>query len=92
MGLLILMGVFALCVVIGLPVAFALGVAALSAFAFEGLPLIIAFQRIVSGISVFSLMEMFGKIAVDGKNFASGNERIFVRSSQSNFNALVIVA
>ena len=37
MGLLILMGVFALCVVIGVPVAFALGVAAVSAFAFEGL-------------------------------------------------------
>lgn len=56
MGLLILMGVFALCVVVGVPVAFALGVAAVSAFAFEGLPLIVAFQRIVSGISVFSLM------------------------------------
>ena len=56
MGLLVLMGMFALCVVIGVPVAFALGVAALSAFAYEGLPLIVAFQRIISGISVFSLM------------------------------------
>lgn len=56
MGLLILMGVFATGVVIGMPVAFALGVAAVSAFAYEGLPLIIAFQRIVSGINVFSLM------------------------------------
>ncbi len=56
MGLFILLGVFATCVVIGVPVAFALGVAAVSAFWFEGLPLIIAFQRIVSGINVFSLM------------------------------------
>ena len=56
MGLLILMGVFAFGVVIGIPVAFALGIAAVSAFYFEGLPLIIAFQRIVSGINVFSLM------------------------------------
>ncbi|NQW00276.1 MAG: TRAP transporter large permease [Rhodospirillales bacterium] len=56
MGLLILMGVFAGGVIIGIPVAFALGIAAVSAFAFEGLPLIIAFQRIISGINVFSLM------------------------------------
>ena len=56
MGLLVLLGVFALCVVIGVPVAFALGVAAVSAFFLEGLPLLIAFQRIISGINVFSLM------------------------------------
>lgn len=56
MGLLILLSVFALCVVIGVPVAFALGVAAVAAFFYEGLPLVIAFQRIISGINVFSLM------------------------------------
>ena len=37
-------------------VSFALGVAAVSAFSFEGLPLMIAFQRIISGISIFALM------------------------------------
>jgi len=56
MGLLILLGVFAVCVVIGVPVAFALGVAAVTAFFVEGLPLVVAFQRIISGINVFSLM------------------------------------
>ncbi len=56
MGLLLLLGVFAFCVIIGAPVAFALGIAALAAFAHEGLPLLIGFQRIVSGINVFSLM------------------------------------
>ena len=56
MGLFILIAVFAICVVIGLPVAFALGVAAISAFLYEGLPMMIAFQRIISGISIFSLM------------------------------------
>ena len=56
MGLMFLLGIFALAVVIGVPVAYALGIAAVSAFYFEGLPLIIAFQRIISGISVFSLM------------------------------------
>jgi tripartite ATP-independent transporter DctM subunit len=56
MGLFILILVFAICVIIGLPVAFALGVAAVSAFFYEGLPMMIAFQRIISGISIFSLM------------------------------------
>lgn len=56
MGLLVLLGLFAVCVVIGVPVAFALGIAAIAAFWFEGLPLMIGFQRIVSGINVFSLM------------------------------------
>lgn len=56
MGLFLLLGIFAACVVIGMPVAFALGVASVSAFFFEGLPLMIAFQRIISGISIFALM------------------------------------
>jgi len=56
MGLLILLGLFAFCVIVGVPVAFALGIAALSAIAYEGLPLLIGFQRIISGVSVFSLM------------------------------------
>jgi len=56
LGLLILLGLFAVCVIIGVPVAFALGVAALAAIAYEGLPLLIGFQRIISGVTVFSLM------------------------------------
>jgi tripartite ATP-independent transporter DctM subunit len=56
MGLTLLLLVFAGCVIIGVPVAFALGIAAVSAFYVEGLPQMVAFQRIVSGINVFSLM------------------------------------
>src|SRR5690554_4586509 len=56
MGLTLLLGSFALLVVTGVPVAFALGVAAVATFAYEGLPLLIAFQRILSGVSVFSLL------------------------------------
>lgn len=56
MGLAILLGSFALCVTIGVPVAFALGVAALGTFIYEGLPLVVELRRIVSGISVFSLL------------------------------------
>ena len=83
MGLLILMGVFALCVVIGVPVAFALGVAAVSAFAFEGLPLIIAFQRIVSGISVFSLMAIPFFIFAGELMFHGGIAQRLVRFASS---------
>jgi len=56
MGLMVLLGVFAICVAIGVPVAFALGISAIAAFWFEGLPLMIGFQRIISGINIFSLM------------------------------------
>jgi len=56
MGILLLLTVFIICVVIGTPVAFALGIAALSAFWFEGLPLFIGFQRIVAGINVYAFM------------------------------------
>jgi len=56
MGLGILLGVFALCVALGTPVAFALGISAIGAFWWEGLPLMVGFQRIISGINVFSLL------------------------------------
>ncbi|WP_179381450.1 TRAP transporter large permease [Jannaschia marina] len=56
MGLALLFGVFFLLLVAGVPVAFCLGIAAVVGFLYEGLPLFIAFQRIVSGISIFSLL------------------------------------
>ncbi len=56
MELFLLLGLFAVCVVIGVPVAFALGISAIVVFWVEGLPLVIGFQRILSGVSVFSLL------------------------------------
>ena len=56
MGLALLLGLFALGVAMGLPVAFCLGVAAAVTVAYEALPLVIAVQRMVSGISMFSLL------------------------------------
>ncbi|MET4104147.1 tripartite ATP-independent transporter DctM subunit [Roseovarius sp. MBR-78] len=56
MGLIILFGIFALGLISGMPVAFALGLATVGGFLYEGLPMFIAFQRILSGISVFSLL------------------------------------
>ncbi len=56
MGLLFLLGLFSFCVLLGVPVAFSLGISAIAAFWYEGLPLVIGFQRIISGINVFLLM------------------------------------
>lgn len=56
MGLTLLFGLFALGLIAGAPVAFALGLAAVACFAYEGLPLFVAFQRILSGVSTFSLL------------------------------------
>ncbi|MBE3636798.1 TRAP transporter large permease [Mangrovicoccus algicola] len=56
MGLALLLGVFALCVLVGMPVAFAMGIAAAGAFWYDGFPPIMTFQRATSGISVFSLL------------------------------------
>ncbi|GHE21497.1 TRAP transporter large permease [Halomonas urumqiensis] len=56
MGLAILFGLFFLALLAGAPVAFAVGLAAVATFLYEGLPLFVAFQRILSGISVFSLL------------------------------------
>lgn len=56
MGLMILMLSFGLLVVVGMPVAFAMGIAAATAFWYEGFPMLITFQRATAGVSVFSLL------------------------------------
>lgn len=88
MGLLLLLGVFALCVMIGVPVAFALGISALFAFFHEGLPLLIVFQRIVSGINVFSLMAIPFFIFAGELMFHGGIAMRLVRFAQAAVGAM----
>jgi tripartite ATP-independent transporter DctM subunit len=88
MGLLLLLGVFALCVIIGVPVAFALGIAALSAFFYEGLPLLVVFQRIVSGINIFSLMAIPFFIFAGELMFHGGIAMRLVRFAQAAVGAV----
>ncbi|MGP6087155.1 TRAP transporter large permease [Antarctobacter jejuensis] len=88
MGLALLLGVFALCVVIGTPVAFALGIAALAAFWYEGLPLLIGFQRIVAGINVFSLMAIPFFIFAGDLMFHGGIAMRLVRFAQAAVGAV----
>ncbi len=88
MGLLLLLGVFALCVIIGTPVAFALGISALVAFWHEGLPLLVVIQRIVSGINVFALMAIPFFIFAGELMFHGGIAMRLVRFAQAAVGAV----
>ncbi|MEM7464061.1 MAG: TRAP transporter large permease [Pseudomonadota bacterium] len=88
MGLLVLLGLFAFCVVIGVPVAFALGISAIAAFWYEGLPLMIGFQRIISGINVFSLMAIPFFIFAGELMFHGGIAMRLVRFAQAAVGAV----
>ncbi|MBA4784266.1 MULTISPECIES: TRAP transporter large permease [Pseudorhizobium] len=52
----ILFGVFTLLMLIGTPIAFCLGIASFATAAYIGLPPLIVFQRLNSGMSVFSML------------------------------------
>jgi tripartite ATP-independent transporter DctM subunit len=52
----ILFGSFAFLLLIGTPVAFCLGIASLATVAYIGLPPLVVFQRLNSGVSVYALM------------------------------------
>jgi tripartite ATP-independent transporter DctM subunit len=56
MELTVLLGVLALLLALGVPVAFALLGATLAAFFVLDIPLVVAFQRMAAGMSVFTLM------------------------------------
>ncbi|XWN33687.1 MAG: TRAP transporter large permease [Devosia sp.] len=55
-GLVVLLGLFALGLVIGMPVAFAMGLAALAAFVHADFPATTMFRRVAQGASGFSLL------------------------------------
>jgi len=88
MGLLLLLGIFALCVIIGAPVAFALGISALSAIWFEGLPMQLGLQRIVAGINVFSLLAIPFFIFAGELMFHGGIAMRLVKFAQSAVGAV----
>ncbi|MDO9637302.1 MAG: TRAP transporter large permease [Pseudotabrizicola sp.] len=56
MELWVLFGTFGLLLAIGTPVAFCLGVASIATVLYLGLPPVVVFQRLNSGVSVFALM------------------------------------
>jgi len=56
MELLILFGALTILLVIGVPVAFSLGLASLATMVYLDIPLVVAFQRMAAGMNVFALM------------------------------------
>ncbi len=56
MELWILFGVFALLLLIGVPVAFCLGIASVATVAYMGLPPVVVFQQMNSGMNAFAMM------------------------------------
>jgi tripartite ATP-independent transporter DctM subunit len=56
MDLFILFGVFTALMLIGTPIAFCLGLSSLATVVYLGLPPLVVFQRVASGVSVFTLM------------------------------------
>ena len=56
MELYILFGTFVVLLLIGTPVAFCLGISSFATIAYLGLPPVVVFQRLNSGVSVFALM------------------------------------
>ena len=88
MGLFLLLGVFALCVMIGAPVAFALGISAVAAFWYEGLPMMIGFQRIVAGISLQAYLAIPFFIFAGDLMFHGGIAARLVRFAQAAVGAV----
>ncbi|KRE14777.1 C4-dicarboxylate ABC transporter permease [Bosea sp. Root483D1] len=56
MELWVLFGVFSLLLLIGVPVAFCLGIASVATVAFMGLPPVVVFQQMNSGMNAFAMM------------------------------------
>src|SRR5438270_12455381 len=56
MELAVLCGSFLLFLVLGVPVAFAIGLSCLATFAVEGLPIATPIQMMVSGMNIFSFL------------------------------------
>ena len=56
MDLFILFGVFTALMLVGTPIAFCLGISSFATVLYLGLPPLVVFQRVASGVSVFTLM------------------------------------
>jgi tripartite ATP-independent transporter DctM subunit len=55
-ALTILTVVFVACLLLGVPVAFSIGLSAVATILYEGLPLAVVFQRMTSGMNIFSFL------------------------------------
>jgi len=88
MELLTLLGVFAFCVIIGVPVAFALGISAVATYFHVGFSIDIVFQRVLAGINIYSLMAIPFFIFAGELMFHGGIAQRLVRFAQNAVGAV----
>jgi tripartite ATP-independent transporter DctM subunit len=83
-----LVGLLVVLLVIGVPVAFALGLASLATFVSLDIPLVVAFQRMAAGMNIFALMAIpFFVFAGDLMHRAGIAERL-IRVADSIFGRM----
>ena len=85
MELTVLIVVLVMCLAIGVPVAFSLLTASLACFIAMDLPLIVAFQRMAAGISVFTLMAIPFFIFAGDLMYRSGIAQRLVEVAEAAF-------
>lgn len=56
MELVVLFGTFSILLIIGVPVAFCLGLASMATLLYLDIPMVVAFQRMAAGVDVFALL------------------------------------
>lgn len=82
MEILLLLIILAILLAMGVPVAFALLGATIAAFVFLDIPLVVAFQRMASGVSIFSLMAIPFFIFAGDLMYRSGIAERLVRIAE----------
>jgi tripartite ATP-independent transporter DctM subunit len=85
MELALLIGLLGFFLIIGVPVAFALGAASLITFAVLDIPPVVAVQRMTSGVSVFTLMAIPFFIFAGDLMYRSGIAERLVRVADAAF-------
>ena len=88
MELAILLGVLALCLAIGVPVAFSLLAAAIACFLVLDIPLVVVAQRMAAGVSVFTLMAIPFFIFAGDLMYRSGVAQRLVLIAESAFGGV----
>ena len=85
MELTLLIGLLVVFLIIGVPVAFALGAASLITFIALDIPPVVAIQRLTSGVSVFTLMAIPFFVFAGDLMYRSGIAERLVRVADAAF-------
>ena len=85
MELIVLLTVLIVCLVLGVPVAFSLLTASIACFIALDLPMVVVFQRMAAGISVFTLMAIPFFVFAGDLMYRSGIAERLVQVAEAGF-------